>query len=265
MSKVEEIIYKVFNDDSLNSEEEQLLLEEFPEVYQFYCDYDKQFDDSLLVGLKPSLVSKIKEIKSKCVCSECGNEYRERYIYLPYCENDEIQICSECIRDISWDYVALKKMEKYIDLAKDEYEKMRAYGNNKVSKALIGLGGISNERERIGEILSELSINNMYGQDRIDVYYCIVDDNKVRIMSDGEDDCKLKEISDIDKFSEYEIEYDADCMNIKLRYEEYIERPYYIDKRGSYNWIVPKGYKIKLDSDYYGDYEDSEIDYIEEW
>lgn len=261
MRNIDDIIFAVFNEEKLNLEEEELLAEKSSGIYDFY-DAKIEFQLEILTGLNVTLQNRIKDIKTISKCEECGEEYRMRYKYLPYLECDDIKICDECIKSYALDYVTLRRVEKHLMLANEEYTKLETFCIKKFGKITDILSDVTRRRQEIGKWIYEYSINYSMRIDEVTAYYEI-DDNTVYISSNADMGKKLNSISDIKQFDTLKVKYDSDCKNIELRFGDYWKRPYYVQtsNKSSYNWIIPNGMSLKLDNYYDGDYENSEFDF----
>ncbi|HBJ2623060.1 TPA: hypothetical protein LA827_002845 [Clostridium botulinum] len=259
MRNIDDIIFAVFNEENLNSDEEKLLSESNIDIYHFY-NADIEFQPEILIGLNLTLKNRIKDIKTFSTCKECNKEYRKRYKYRPYLECYDIEFCDECIKNFALDYISLRRIEKCFTLANEEYNKLDTYFNNKFNKITDILMDVAKRREEIGKWMSEYSKNYSMRIDKLTAYYEIVG-NTVSISHNLYNGEILNSLSDIEQFNILKVKYDSDCKNIELRFEDYSKREYYFktNKKGSFNWIVPKGMSLKVDSYYDGDYENSDF------
>lgn len=260
MRNIDDIIFAVFNEETLNLDEEELLAEKSSDIYDFYDDKIK-FYPEILTQLHVTLQNRIKDIKIISKCKECGEEYRIRYKYIPYLEYDDMELCDKCIENFAFDYVTLRKIEKHFKLVWEEHGKLETFYSKKFSKIAEILKDVTQGRQEIGKWLSEYSRNYSIRIDEVTAYYEI-DDNTVYISSNPDKGEKINSIRDIKQFGTLKVKYDSDCKNIELRFRDYCKRPYSFQtnkKSSSYNWIVPNGMSLKLDNYYDGDYESSEF------
>lgn len=260
MRNIDDIIFAVFNEETLDLDEEESLAEKSSDIYDLYLDKIK-FYPEILTKLHVTLQNRIKEIKISSKCEECGEEYRIRYKYIPYLEYGDIELCDKCIENFALDYVTLRKIEEHFELVQDEYAKLETFYSNKLSKIAEMLKDATKKRQEIGKWLSEYSRNYSIRIDEVTAYYEI-DDNTVYILSNSDNGEKINSIRDIKQFGTLKVKYDSDCRNIELRFKDYCKRPYSFQtnkKSYSYNWIVPNGMSLKLDNYYDGDYENSEF------
>lgn len=260
MRNIDDIIFAVFNEDELDFEEEKLLEKENSDIFDFY-EEEIDFQPELLTKLNITLQNRIKDIKTFCKCEECQKEFKLRYKYLPYLELDHIEFCDECIKDMALDYIALRKFEKHFLIAKEEHNKLVTFYSKKFMKITDIINEVIGKREEIGKWLSDYSNNYLMQIDRVSASY-ESDDKTVYISSNTDKGKLITNICDIKQFETLNVKYESDCKNIELRFEDYCKRPYYISKKGSYDWIVPKGMTLMLDSYYDGNYNDSEFDFV---
>lgn len=250
MRNINDIIFAVFNEETLNEEEQKLLKKENSEIYRFY-ETEIEFVPELLAGLDVTLQNKIKDIKTNSTCKECGEEYRPRYKYLLHNYNDDCGYCNKCLKNFALNYVYLKQMEGNYEELKDNHDKLEGeisyFSRTDFRKMDNIFNKVEKERERIGAILDRCSREYLNNIDEINAYY-YRDGDIVHITSDSNKGERVHDICDLRNFDKFKIEYDADCKNIELKFKDYRKRAefFYIDDKNSYKWIIPRGMELKF-------------------